>query len=692
MKEYTTDRLRNVAFVGHQSSGKTTLVEALLYNTGAVNRLGRIEEKNTVSDWDEEEKERGLSLSVSLVPVEFEDTKINILDAPGYPDFQGEVKNAIRVADSVVIVVDAVSGVEVGTEIAWEYAQAYQQPIIVTINKMDRENADFDRTVQQLKDSFPDYKFIPVMIPIGAEANFKGVVNLLTMKAYYDAGKERADLPDEMQEIAHAARTTLVEAAAEADDKFIEKYFAEGNLTNEEIRDGMRKAARDAYLKTVPIFVTSGAKNIGTVPLAEAMVVYVSPPSDRRVTYLDPEGERQFLYAPQSDDGTLAAYVFKTSNDRFVGTLSFFRIFSGHVQSDGRYFNATRAQEERFGGLMTMRGKEQIPVSMLHAGDIGIVAKMTHTKTGDTFSSRENPIQITRPEFPYPLYQVALLPKTQADTAKMSAVLTTIVESDPTLRWRHDADIKQTILEGMGEMHINVALSRAGKLGANMDTQMPKVPYKEALTGTGTATYRHKKQTGGAGQFGEVSLRVEPNPGNGFAFKSEVVGGAVSSSYFPSIEKGIHSVLEHGVIAGYPISDIIAVVYDGKEHAVDSKDIAFQIAGREAFKEAFQAGNPILLEPIMDVRIVVPEAMMGDIMGDLNTRRGRVQGMETEGTRSIVTAQVPLAEMMRYGNELRSLTGGRGTYSMAFNRYDQVPPQVAQPIIASAVKVQHQDT
>lgn len=682
MREYTTESLRNVAFVGHQSSGKTSLVEALLYNTGAINRLGKIEEKNTVSDWEDDAKDRGLSLSTTLVPVEFNDTKINILDAPGYTDFQGEVKNAIRVADSVLVVVDAVSGVEVGTELAWQYAEAYQQPIIVTINKMDRENANFEQTLESLRTHFPEYKFIPVMIPIGAEASFKGVVNLLTMKAYYDAGAERAEMPPEMEDIAHDARIVLVEAAAEADDKLIEKYFAESDLTSDEIRDGMRKAARDAYLKTVPVFVTSGTKNIGTIPLLEAMVVYVSPPLDRRVQVQKADGEVDFLYAPQKDDGPLAAYVFKTSNDRFVGTLNYFRIFSGSVTNESRVWNATQDVEERFNSLMFMRGKEQIPATKLHAGDIGVVAKLTQTKTGNTFSSRENPLQITRPDFPTPLYQVALLPKTQADSAKMGQILTSLCESDPTLRWRQDPQVHQTILEGMGEIHIAVTLARAEKLGVGIVTDTPKVPYRETVTTVGSATYRHKKQSGGAGQFAEVSLRVEPNAGNGFEFKSAVVGGAISGSFIPSIEKGIHSVLEQGVIAGFPIVDVRAVVFDGKEHPVDSKDIAFQTAGREAFREAFMEGTPVLFEPIMEVKITVPEAMMGDIMGDLNTRRARVQGMDTEGPRSIVTATVPQAEMMRYGNELRSMTGGRGIYTMQFSHYDQVPFQIAQTIIS----------
>lgn len=683
MKEYTTEQLRNVAIVGHQGSGKTSLVEAMLLNTGAINRLGRIEEKNTVSDWDEEEKERGLSLSTSLVPLEFNDLKINILDTPGYTDFQGEVKNAIRVADSVLVVVDAVSGVEVGTELAWQYAEVYQQPIIVTINKMDRENANFDRTLDSLRTAFPDYKFIPVMMPIGAESAFKGVINLVTLKAYYDIGKDRSDMPAEYADAARAAHLQLVEAAAEADDQLIEKYFAEGDLSPEEIREGMRKAAKDAYLKTVPVFVSSGTKNVGTYPLMESFAVYVAPPSERRVRAQFPDGSTDFLYAPQSDSGPLAAFNFKSSTDRFVGTLNYFRIFSGSVQANQQVYNATRGADERFGSLMTMRGKEQIPLQTLHAGDIGVVAKLQHTRTGDALTTREQPYQVTRPDFPDPLYTVALQPKTQADSAKMGQVLTGLCESDPTLRWRQDPDVHQTIFEGMGEMHIAVAISRAEKFGVGMSVEPPKVPYREAITKQGTATYRHKKQTGGAGQFGEVSLRLEPNPGGGYEFGWQVVGGAVSQSFASSIDKGIQSVLAQGVVAGYPISDVKAIVTDGKEHPVDSKPIAFEIAGREAFKEAFQAAGPMLLEPIMDVQITVPEVMMGDILSDLNSRRARVQGMDTVGAKSVVTAQAPLAEMLRYGNDLRSMTGGRGIYTMKYSRHDLVPAHLTTAIIAA---------
>jgi elongation factor G len=691
MKEYTTEQLRNVALVGHQGSGKTSLVEALLYNTGATNRLGKVEEGGTVSDWDEEEKSRGISLSTSVIPIEFEDHKINVLDAPGFTDFQGEIKNAIRVADSVIVVVDAVSGVEVGTELAWEYAKVYQQPIIVVINKMDRENANFQATLDSLQATFEDHKFIPVMLPIGEQADFKGVINLLTMKAYYNEGKDRSELPAELQDYAEEARLRLVEAAAEADDQLIEKYFNDGTLTDTEIRDGMRKAARNHQLNTVPVFVTSGAKNIGTVPVLEALVVYTSPPSQRRFgVHRDGNEEVEYNLAPQTDDKPLAAYVFKTVTDKYVGTLSYIRLFSGVIRNDSRNYNTTRQSEERFNNLMVVRGKDTFPVDILHAGDIGVVAKLNSTQTGDTIADRDQTFEIVKPDFPAPLYSVSLTPRTQADSAKMGSILTSLCEADPTLKWRQDADTKQVLLEGMGDTHVSLAINRAEKLGVGIDTHMPKVPYRETVTKNSEATYRHKKQSGGAGQFGEVSLRIEPQPGEGFTYETKIFGGAISHAFIPSIEKGIQSVLPNGVIAGYPIVDVKVVVFDGKEHPVDSKDIAFQIAGREAFKEAFMAGSPVLLEPIMDVQITVPETMMGDIMSDLNTRRGRVQGMDTVANKSVVTAQVPLAEMMRYGNDLRSITGGRGIYAMTFSHYERVPGHLADDIVKShAAELQH---
>ncbi|MCU0497356.1 MAG: elongation factor G [Anaerolineae bacterium] len=690
MKEYTTEMLRNVALVGHQGSGKTSLVEALLFNTGAISRLGKVEEGTTVSDWDEDEKHRKISLSTSVIPLEFEDHKINVLDAPGSTDFQGEIKNAIRVADSVIVVVDAVAGVEVGTELAWEYAQVYQQPIIVVINKMDRENADFERTLNNLKETYPDYKFIPVMLPIGQEADFKGVINVLTQKAYYGAGKERSELPADLVESTHQAHLALVEAAAEADDAYIEKYFNEGELTFEEIRDGMRKAARNHQLNTVPVFVTSGTKNVGTYTLLEALPVYTSAPSLRRFgTHREGNPEIEYNTAPQTDEKPLGAYVFKTVNDRFVGTLSYIRIFSGYIKNDSRNFNNTRQSEERFNNLMVVRGKDTFPAPILHAGDIGVVAKLTSTRTGDTIADRDQKFEIVKPNFPEPLYAISLTPRTQADSAKMGTILTNLCEADPTLRWRQDADTKQILLEGMGEAHVMLAISRAERLGVGIDTHLPKVPYRETVSREAQATYRHKKQSGGSGQFGEVSLRVLPNAGEGFVYEAKIFGGAISHQYIPSVEKGVLSVLPNGVIAGYPIVDVKVVVFDGKEHPVDSKDIAFQIAGREAFKEAFAEAGPVLLEPIMEVKITIPEPILGDVMSDLNTRRGRVMGMDTLGVKSVVTAEVPFAEMMRYENQLRSISGGRGIYTMKFVRYERVPSHLAEGIIKAHTAEAH---
>lgn len=685
MKEYTTEFIRNVALAGHQGSGKSSLVEALLYTTGATTRMGTIADGSTVSDYDEEEKNRQLSINTSVIPLEFNDHKINLLDTPGYTDFQGEMKNAIRVCDCVLVAVDAVAGPQVGTELAWQYADEFNQPIIVVVNKINRENASFSRALDALRVRFPEYKFIPVLLPIGEGTDFKGVINVLTQKAYYGTGAERSDPPAEMLSEIESAHLALVEAAAEATDELINKYFETQELSFEEIRDGMRLAARDANLKTVPVFVAAGQANIATVPLLEAMLVYVSPPSQRRVS-LSKEGEEplDFLMPPQSDDGPVAAFVFKTAYDRFVGTLSYFRVFSGKLESGQSYFNQERGRDERFQQLLVIRGKEQISVPALHAGDIGAVAKLSETQTSDTICRKDKPLRIRKPLYPAPVYSVALDPKTQQDGTKMGTVLTQLCYADPTLQWRQATDTKQVVLSGMGDIHIAVALSRAERLGCGLTPSVPKVPYREAITKTANGHHRHKKQTGGAGQFGEVFLRLEKTePGAGFEYANEVVGGAISHQFIPSIEKGIRQVLDNGPLAGYPIVDVRAAVTDGKMHPVDSKDVAFQIAGRGAFRDAFQQAGPCLLEPIMNIRIIVPEDNMGDVISDLSTRRGRVGGMDSEKGRSVVTAQVPLAEVQRYSNDLRSMTGGRGIYTVEFSHYEQVPANVAQPIIAA---------
>lgn len=652
----------------------------MLYNTGVINRLGTIQDKNTVSDWGEDEREREMSISTSLVPLEFNDHKINVLDTPGFTDFQGEMKNAVRVADAVMVVVDAVSGVEVGTELAWEFARTYQQSKIVVINKMDRENADFEGTLQQLRDIFPKYKFVPVVIPIGQESDFKGVVNLVTQKAYYETGQERSELPDDMVAMTEKYRFELIEAAAESNDDLMQKYFDEETLSAEEIREGMRSASRSHLLRTVPVFVTSSTENIGTYPLMEALIAYVSSPEIRRVRVKRAgQDDYDYITAPQSSDKELSAYVWKTSTDKF-GTLNYFRLFSGKITANSRNVNTSSGTEERFGNLAMMRGKDQLEVEALHAGDIGVIAKLNNTKTGDTFADKDATFQIVNPDFPAPLYMVAVNPRTQADSAKMGGVLTMLCDVDPTLRWRQDPDTRQTILEGMGDIHIQTILAKAEALGVGIDVELPKVPYRETIMGEAEAEYTHRKQSGGAGQYGRVNLRVMPSEET-FEYETNIFGGSISHQFLPSIEKGIRQVLEEGVIAGFPVVQVKVEVFDGKMHPVDSKDIAFQIAGRESFKTAFKNADPALLEPIMDVNVTIPDTMMGDIMGDLNTRRGRVQGMENLVNKSVINAQVPLSEMMRYGNVLRSLTSGRGIYSMEFSHYDKVPSDVQQEVI-----------
>jgi len=687
LKEYTTDRLRNIVLLGHGSSGKTSLAEAMLYSSGAVNRLGRVEDGTTVADFDEEEIRRRISLSLALVPVEWGDCKLNVLDTPGYTDFIGEVISAIRVADLALVLVDPVGGVEVGTELVWNYADRQNLPRMVVINKMNRENADFDQTLQALRDAF-EGNFVPLQLPIGAQAGFAGVVDLVRMQALMGPEGEVAEVPADLLAQAEKARVQVIEAAAEGDDELLMKYLEGEELTEEEIQQGLRDAILSGA--TIPVLVTAATENIGTRPLLDALVAYAPSPADRGpVTAEGADGEEEI---EPSELAPLAALVFKTAADPYVGKLTYFRVYGGMMESDSRVWNSRAEVEERLGTLYVMRGKEQIPVQRLRAGDIGAVAKLTATLTGDTLCDRSHPVHLPGPVFPSPLFAVAVRPKSKADQAKMGPTLTRICEEDPTLRWRQEPSTRETLLEGMGEAHVDIAVRRMeNRFGVGVETAIPKVPYKETITRVHADQYRHKKQTGGAGQFAEVHLRLEPLPrGEGFEYEWEVFGGAISSSFRPSIEKGIHQVMEQGVIAGYPVVDVKAVVYDGKEHPVDSKDIAFQIAGREAFKKVMLGAGPVLLEPIYKVSVTVPEEYTGDVMGDLNTKRARVLGMDQQGGKSVITALVPLAEMQRYATDLRSLTQGRGIFSMEFDHYEEVPAHLAEQIIEAAKREREQ--
>lgn len=682
MKEYTTESIRNIALVSHSSAGKTMLSEAFLHFTGATTRLGKIEDGTTVSDFEDEEIRRGISLSTSVIPIEYKGCKLNVLDTPGYTDFVGEVISALRVSDGAAILIDSVSGAEVGTEITLSYCDTFKLPRIVIINKMNRDNANFHKALESVQ-QISEKRLIPVELPWGEKADFKGVLDLLTLKAYPGAGESSQDIPAEFRDEVDSARLQLIEAAAEGEDALLEKYLEGNELTPEEILRGFKKAVLAG--EWVPVFVVAGSAEIGLGPLLDAMInLLPSPLEAPPAVAKGKDGEEKLVPA---DNEPLAAYVWKTTADPFVGRITYFRIYSGTLSSDSRVWNQTKGVEERFGTIHLLRGKEQIPMKLVHAGDIASVPKLSATSTGNTLCDKGHPLSLPMPVYPHALFSVAVTPKTQADSAKISPTLSRLCEEDMTLSWRQEPSTNQTILQGMGDQHIDVAIRKAeGKFQTGLLTVIPKVPYQETITKQSASQYRHKKQTGGAGQFAEVFMRVEPYQEEEFSFTNDVFGGAISSSFMPAIEKGVRTVMKEGVIAGYPVINVHVSVYDGKEHPVDSKPIAFETAGREAFKLAFKDAGPVLREPIMNVKIIVPESNMGDILGDLNTRRARVQGMDTEKGRSVVTAQVPLAEMQRYTTDLRSMTGGRGIFTMEFDHYEVVPAHIAEDVIAARLK------
>jgi len=685
MKEYTTEFLRNIVLVSHGSAGKTTLAEAFLHFTGATTRLGKIEDGTTVSDYDEDEVRRKLSLYTSVLPVEFRDHKINTLDAPGYTDFVGEMISAMSVADGAVVLVDSVAGVEVGTELAWRVASDFGLPRFLVINRMDRENADFAGVYTAVEEFVHNAggRVVKAQLPIGEKHDFKGVIDLITMKAYLGDGKTVTDIPADMQAAADEAHFALVEAAAEGEDSLLEKYLEKGSLSDEELLTGLVDVVHSGAF--APVFVAAGGREVGVAPLLNAIVSLMPSPAQRPEKEAEGRGGAEQLAC--SDAGPLAAYVWKTTADPFVGKLTYFRVFSGSIQGDARVWNQNKGAEERMSGLHIQRGKEQLPVKVIHAGDIGSVSKLAVTATGDTFCDKAHPLTLPSPKYPAALFRVAIQPKTQADAAKISTALTRLCEEDMTLSWYNEKSTGQTILQGMGDQHIDVAIHRAqAKFQVGLVTDQPKVPYREGITRKGNAVYRHKKQTGGSGQFGEVHLRIEPYHEGDFDFADELVGMNLSKSYLAPIEKGIRATMEHGAFAGYPMSNVRVIVYDGKEHPVDSKPVAFEIAGREAFKLAVQEANPVLYEPIMNVRITVPDSHMGDAMSDLNTRRGRVQGTESDRGSTVIVAHVPLAEMLRYTTQIRSITGGRGYFTMELDHYDVVPPNLAAGIVEAHKK------
>jgi elongation factor G len=686
VKSFPPEKIRNVAVVGHGSTGKTSLVDALLFLAKATERLGRVDDGTSVTDFDAEEQRRRHTINASVAPLEWKDHKVNLIDAPGYPDFVGEVVGALRAVEGAVVVVDAVSGVQVQTEVAWAHADHAGVSRVVVVNRLDRENASFDRTMESLRTKFGT-KVAPIQIPIGSEGSFSGIVDLLEMKAYTFKNGEAVpgDLPEELQAAAAAAREKLMEAAAETDDALVEKYLETGELTQEELTRGLHAGVKAGSL--IPVMCACATKSIGIPQILDEIVTLLPGPLERpEVPATDARTKQQATVA-QTPDAPLAALIFKTVADPYVGKLSYFRVYGGTFRSNAEVFNSTKQKAERVGQLYYVRGKQQEPTASVGAGDIAAVAKLAETATGDTLSAKEAPVVLPPVEFPSPAISMAVEPKSKGDEDKMGVSLHRLAEEDPTFRVHRNSELKQTVISGMGESHLEIMAERLRrKFSVDVTLHLPRVPYRETVKGKGKAQGRYVKQTGGRGQYGVCFIEMEPLPrGTGFEFVDKIFGAAIPNQFIPSVEKGVRKALEEGVLAGYPVVDVKVVLVDGKYHDVDSSDIAFQIAGSMAFRDAAAAAGLVLLEPIVTLKVHVPEEQMGDVIGDLNAKRGRILGMEPQGDgTTIIQATVPQAELLRYASSLRSMTGGRGTFETSFSHYEEVPPHAAEKVVAGA--------
>ncbi len=687
MKKYASEDIRNVALISHGGAGKTSLTEALLYTSGTTNRLGKIESGNTTTDYDPDEIKKQVTINTSLAPLEWSGVKINLLDTPGYFDFIGDVLGALRVADSVIAVVCAASGVEVGTEKVWGYADDFNLPRLVVINKLERENADFDGTLEQLRTKFGP-SVAPLQMPVGQEADFKGVIDLLQQKAliFSEDGMEMTEqeMPGDLISQAQEQREMLVEAIAEADDELLEKYLEGEELSDDEINKGLREGVLNG--KIIPVLCCAATRNFGSQPLLDLIKLYLPNPLDREEIKGYKPGTEEEVTRKLRPDEPLSAFVFKTMADPYVGRINYFRVYSGTVKPDSPVYNSTQDISERFGQVFSMRGKNQIPLEEVVTGDIACVAKLQKTVTGDTLSDKENPVQFPDLQFPEPVISFSVEPKTKGDEDKVGSGLSRFLEEDPTFRMERNVETKETIISGMGELHLDIIVSRlAQKFGVDVDLSTPKVPYKETIKGQTRVEGKHKKQSGGRGQFGHVYIEMEPSEQDqGLVFENKIFGGAVPKQYVPAVEKGIQEAMEEGVVAGYPVVDVFVRLVDGSYHTVDSSEMAFKVAGAQAFRKGMEQADAVLLEPIMDVEVIVPEEFMGDIMGDLNSKRGKIQGMEPEGDQQKIKAQVPMAEMFKYSIDLRSMTQGRGFFTAKFSHYEEVPQNVAEQIIEEA--------
>jgi elongation factor G len=685
MKVFSAPEIRNVAVLGHNTVGKTTLVSAMLHRAGVTTRPGDIHAGTCVTDFDVEEIDRKISINLGVAHAIHRDVKVNFLDAPGYGIFVSEAKCAVAAADAVLIVLDAVSGVEVQTEKAWKFAEQYGRPVLFIVNRMDRERASFDRCVAELQKRF-GRGVLALQIPVGAEKSFYGTIDLVRMEAHelFDGKRKDGPIPDEFRERADAEHKNLVEMVAEGEDDLMEKFFANGTLDASDLLPGLRREISER--KVFPVMCVSSQLEIGALRVLDACVALLPSPEAARAMAKDRDGKERELRCHES--GPVLAQVFKTVSDPFSGRLSYFRVYSGTFKSDGSYWNSTKAVPERFAGLFLPQGKEHVSVPELKAGDIGAVPKLKETMTGDTLASKENPLVLPPLTFPEPAIAFAIEAKSKADEDKISVALHKLIEEDPSLHFERDEQTKEFHLSGAGQLHVEIAVARLKKrYNVEVILHPPKVPYRETITKKAEAHGRHKKQSGGHGQFADCRIEVSPLPrGADFEFENDIFGGSIPRNFIPAVERGIQDARKHGYLAGYPMVDFKVRLYDGQFHDVDSSEMAFKIAGGLAYKEAMSKAGATLLEPIMQVEVYTPAEYMGDLMGDLSSRRGQVQGMDSEGERQTIRALVPMAEMLTYGSTLRSITQGRGDFHMDFSHYAEVPHSLREKIAAESGK------
>jgi elongation factor G len=687
MKVYDAANIRNVALVGHSGSGKTQLASAALFDAGAVNRFGKVDEGTTVTDFDDEEIARKHTLSSSLAYAEWNKTKINLIDTPGMANFLADACAALQVADAALVVVDAVSGVQVQTEKTWQAADELKLPRLVVVNRLDRERASLERTLQSIHGTL-SRTVIPVQLPIGEERSFRGVVDLVSQKAYLyqpdGSGKmTEAAIPADMADATATARESLIEMVAEADESLMEKFFEAGTLTQEQLVAGLRSATATA--KVFPLLCTSSSLNVGIQPLLDAIVGFVPSPAERPVRALDSKtGEP--IERPFSENGASSAFVWKTIADPFAGRITLFRVMTGVLKTDSTVYNKTRDAAERLGHVVLLQGKTQTPVPELRAGDLGAVPKLKDTLTNDTLGDKSDPAVFPSMKFPEPVLSYAIEPKSRGDEDKISTSMHRLEEEDPSISYSRDPQTKELLLSGQGQLHIEVTVAKLKRrFGVDVNLKPPRIPYRETIKAATEAHGRHKKQTGGHGQFGDCKIKVEPLPrGTDFEFVDDIFGGAIPRQFIPAVEKGIQDARTRGYLAGYPMVDFRVTVFDGSYHDVDSNELSFKLAGSLAFKDAMTRARPTILEPIMNVEVYAPSDFAGDLMGDLNGRRGRIGGMDTRGVTTIIKAQVPMAEMLTYEQHLTSATGARGSYHMEFSHYEEVPTPLQAKIIAAS--------